>query len=189
MTPQRTLAISLMLALCSSGAMAQDWQKEISLALGSKDLRDKGWQPHDEQDAIGVLMDFRKQEWPVSLTLDLFGAGKEVKQTGSRYEATTGEAHLGLRRRLLGYEADFSPYLGGGLALMTAEEKISSGTNLIRSDVRKTGYWVGAGLDYRLTSRLSLGLDWRYSSADARMLQKERDLGGEMFSVRLGYRW
>lgn len=178
------IAVSVM----ATNAQAENWTGHTSLLLGSKPITEKDWAKNDEHGAIAVLTDFRKENWPVSIALDLYGTGSERKSSGDTYETYTAEAHLGLRK-VFEAGAGFQPYVGGGIALINAEEK-SDIDNATRSEEdATTSYWVGTGAYYALNSSVTVGADIRYVGGEVTLYDQDIDLSGMSTGLTLGYHW
>ncbi|MCR9185413.1 MAG: porin family protein [Halieaceae bacterium] len=177
---QRTALAVLILGYSTVG-MAQDWSSSIALALGQKQLKSRDWEQADEQDSIGLIMDFQRNNLPFSIAVDVLASGVDKSGSADPYEGYTAELHLGLRRSLALGNSGFQVYGGAGMALGHAEIEL---TNPLRSgDGRGVGYWAGAGLRYEISSRFSLGADLRQSAIDI----NGTATGGRQFSFTFIY--
>ncbi|MGB0865609.1 MAG: hypothetical protein ACPGSC_03825 [Granulosicoccaceae bacterium] len=174
-----------------SAAQLESWRSHIGLYLGSKQLEERDWSPHDRHDSVGMLLDFQHQQWPLAMAVDLFGTGKTEDDADSRRESCTAEAHLGLRKVFEFSEADclLRPYLGGGLALGSAEQTMKEDGVTSKADNTGRGFWVGTGAYVSVSPKLLLGLDLRYSQTELRLSGDEREAGGLLSTVGLAYIW
>jgi len=137
----------------------------LSGYLGHKTLDEGDWQSLDSQTAIGVLFDIRKQSWPVSIVYNVVGSGDVDKSGSLETEGYTLEHRIGIRKT---YDSEkIHRYYGGGIALVEAEIKNKdNGITTSEDDDSATGYWLGAGLYYDVTSQFILGFDVTYTNAD-----------------------
>jgi len=189
-------AISSVLLLSLSAVQAGETQPgdqytgNISGYLGQKTLDDNDWSPLDKQGSLGVIFDFKKESWPVSIVVDLMVSG-DIEENGLlKDEAGTLETHLGARKIFELSNSSFQPYIGGGVSLVTAsmEHKIN-GNRISKSDDSATGYWVGTGMYYAVNNSFNLGFDVRYSQADVTLFDVERKAGGMHTGITAGYHW
>ena len=170
-------------------AQADDWTGNVSAYLGHKSVDDDDWPSLDSQRSVGVISDFRKQSWPVSIAADLIFAG-DVHKNGEREDTGgTMEMHLGARKVFTLNNSSLSPYVGGGVAIVAAslEREIAGVT--VDDDETALGVWIGAGAYYAVTPHFILGLDVRYSKAEATLFDIDRKTGGMNVGLTLGYHW
>ena len=77
------LGMVLALSLMVSAAYAEAPSNNINFFIGQKTLDSDDWAlGYDEQGEIGLLCDFRGQDWPVSLAIELLGSAKEETFNG-----------------------------------------------------------------------------------------------------------
>lgn len=186
MTPVTALLITL---LAAGGAQAETWTGHSSLMLGSKQIREHDWAKDDEHGAIALLTDFRQENWPVSIAVDLVGTGSEEKIAGNKHETYTAEIHVGVRKVFDFEDCRIHPYFGGGLALINGEQKDRvSGIN--RSDEDSTtGGWIGVGAYVDVTPSFTLGLDVRHSRGEVTLFDRDVDTSGTLAGITAGYHW
>ncbi|RMF16846.1 MAG: hypothetical protein D6758_07255 [Gammaproteobacteria bacterium] len=182
-------AVAATLLLSLTAAQAGDWSGNVSGMLGQKSLDDKDWPDADKQSSIGMLLDFKRTDWPVSIAIDLMGTGDENKHGADKDEAYTAEMNIGLRKIFTVDGTSLRPYVGGGFASIYAESKSSTGGTTTTYDDTASGGWVGAGAYYDLTPKFHLGLDARYSRAEVRLNGEDREAGGTNLAVSAGYHW
>lgn len=186
----RLMTTAWLMAACATPALADNdgWDTRIGLLLGQKTYSEDSWKPHDEHGAVGLQMDFRPGTQPFTVAVDLFGLGQEHNNGAQKDETLMAEAHLGLRYFPV-LDNAFSPYLGAGLALVSAEEtRFVSGRNETADDTG-TGVWLGTGVTYDLGDRVYIGADLRYSCAKVELDNDTRKTGGVMSSMGLGVHW
>lgn len=183
-------------ALCAAvGAKAdtneEGWTGQVGAVLGRKSLNSDDWPQLDKHGSVGMLLDFRRQHWPVSIAVDLFGTGDGSSRVDGKRDSYTAEAHLGLRKVFTFSDPSchLRPYVGGGLSLAFAELKDGSGEATKTEEDTGTGYWLGAGGYYDVNPSLSLVADVRYSEADLELFDASLDSGGVNLSLGAVYRW
>ena len=135
-----------------------------------------------------MLVDFKQQDWPVSIALDFLGSYDEVTEIGVNFEGTTSEFDVGVRKIWDASGSSIRPYIGGGLAFINAEIK-AIGFNTVSQDDSGTGIWFCGGVYWTLGQHFNLGLDLRYSQADVTLYGVEGEAGGTHAGIILGYHW
>ncbi len=187
--PINTSALLITALLSSAAAQAENWTGHSSLLLGSKQIEEAHWAKDDEHGAIGVIIDFRKEGWPVSIAVDLFGTGSERTVAGDKHETYTAEAHLGIRKVFDITDCRIHPYVGGGIAISNVEQQDRiEGVTRSHSDGDSSG-WAGAGAYIEVSPRFTLGVDLRYSEAKVRLLDNAVDASGTLAGFTAGYHW
>ena len=182
-------ATSTLLLLSLSVAHADEWTGNVSGFLGHKSVDDKDWSGLDSQGAIGVISDFRKQSWPVSIAIDAFISGTEDKSDGQKKLAGTFETHLGVRKIFTMENSTFRPYVGGGVALVGASVENKSNGVTVDDDDTVYGYWAGVGTYIKITPSFNIGVDVRYSKAEVTLFDTDRDTDGLQAGITAGYHW
>jgi len=180
------LAVALMLLFVSTNANA--WTGNANAFLGQKTLDQDDWEPADKQAEFGVLVDFKQNQWPVSIAIDLLASVDEVTVLGVNLEASTTELDVGVRKIWEVEGSSIRPYIGGGIAFVGAEIKETSFTSLTFSD-NGTGIWLNGGIYWTLGQSFNLGLDLRYTQADVTFFGEDVKAGGTHAGIILGYHW
>ncbi len=183
---KNVLAVVLMLFFASANANA--WTGNVNAFLGQKTLEEDDWAPLDKQAEFGVLVDFKQPDWPVSIALDFLGSYDEAIALGFNFEGTTSEFDVGVRKIWDVSGSTIRPYIGGGLAFINAELKITTYPT-ITDDDNGTGIWFGGGVYWALGPHFNLGFDLRYSKADVTVYDVDVEAGGTHAGVTLGYHW
>ena len=115
------------------------------------------------------------------------------------------ELDLGVRKPFRS-DSRFQPYFGGGIAWiqLDARQTVSGNlggpgldfTDTILDDSDSAfGFWAGVGIMARWDSGFSLGVDLRYSSAEARLTPVgepgtiDFEAGGSHLGMTAGYVW
>lgn len=160
----------------------------VNILLGQKTLDDNDWEPIEKQPAFGILVDFRMEDWPVNIAVDLLGSKDDDTISGTDVEGSTTEIDLGVRWI---YEelGQIKPYVGGGLALLSAEVKADAGPVSVSDDDSTVGFWLNGGVYYTFAEHFNVGLDLRYSQGDVDLMGTSADAGGFTAGLLLGYHW
>jgi opacity protein-like surface antigen len=206
---QLVLALALMVGLCASPALASG---DANLLFGQKSLsgvyHEGSGVDGQSQMGVAVSIDF---QWPVMLAVDLLTSSKDnmvvvEAQNPLQFwtDVQTTEVDVGVRKF---WERDkLRPYIGGGLAYVELDAlQIESGdfgvpgseySDVIVDDSDSAvGFWVNAGLLYRVGRYINIGIDVRFSDADADLMPNNvdstltLDSGGTHYGILFGYHW
>jgi opacity protein-like surface antigen len=184
------LLTSLSLAHADDAKGSNNFTGNISGYIGQKSLDDNDWDKLDRQGSLGVIFDFKKQSWPVSIALDVFASGDEDTDGGIKTDGGTLETDIGVRKIFELSGSSIRPYIGGGIAIIGATVENSSGGSITsKDDDTATGAWIGGGMYYAATESLNIGLDLRYSEAEVTLFDEDREAGGFRTGVTVGYHW
>jgi opacity protein-like surface antigen len=189
----KKIVLAALLMSSIFNAHAYGWTGNLNVFLGQKALDEEDFEPLDEQTQFGLLLDFKKENWPVSFAIDYLSSSDDITENdpftglGMAIEVSTTELDVGLRKIFDGSESRLKPYIGGGIALIDVEIEASvmgflSGT--VEDDA--TGYWLNGGVYWTLGEGFNIGVDLRYSSAD---VEGELDIGGTHLGLILGIHW
>jgi len=154
----------------------------VSLFYGSKSLDDVSWQPVEDQQEIGFMLDFQFSDLPLSVAFDYLASDDTGVFEGDTYKGETTELHLGIRQ-YIDEGKTLVPYIGGGVAAV--EGKYSGRGRLERDEA--TGIWVGIGFNWMLSKEFHIGADFRFSSAELTLFNKEVDGGGVHLGATAGF--
>ncbi len=188
------LAAFLMVFLVAGGMSAQAndgfaWAGTADMFLGVKSLGKDDWSPANEHYEIGLLTDFHKMYWPAAIAVDLLYSTGEGSFEVFDFEATTMELDIGVRKRW-DWLYRSCPYLGGGLALIQADGSAESGgVSYLDGNGSGVGFWLNAGLRWKLGDSYNVGLDLRYSSAEVKDVFSSVDAGGLHGGLIFGMAW
>lgn len=172
-------------------AQAQESTGNVNVFLGTKSLDDEDWAPVEDQSEAGIEFDFRETSWPVNWVLGLRRSESDetfVDPVFGPVAATgrTTEFSFGVRK-IWDQGPIVSPYLGGGLALVNAEfEATVSGASGSDSD-SSVGLWLGGGVYFTLADHFNIGIDLRFSAAQATLFGVEGEAGGRHLGLLVGY--
>lgn len=184
------LLAGLATGIAGTASADGDWTGHASLMIGQTYLDDGKWGALDRPEAYGLEIDFRNRRWPVNIAIDLVGSSKEedslVPGTGRviRQSADISELDLGIRK-IWDEFAFFHPFVGGGIALVSAERQ-SLG---IEYDGDSAGFWVDAGVHLAVTTHFNVGADFRYSWSEVDLGPERLSTGGLTAAALVGFRW
>ncbi|MFW2438048.1 MAG: outer membrane protein [Arenicellales bacterium] len=188
-TALSTLLFMAMPAAHADDTQAGGWTGNISGYVGHKSVDDDDWPNLNSQRSAGVISDFRKQSWPVSIAADLISAA-EVHEDGANEDTGgTMELHLGARKIFTLENTSFRPYVGGGLAIISASLENENAGVTVDDEDTAFGAWIGAGTYYAVTPSFNLGMDVRYTKAEVTLFDQDREAGGLNVGITAGYHW
>lgn len=187
----RTLLLTALIVciLCPLTASGQ-WTGDAKLFFGAKMLDKDDWEPVEEHAELGLMFDFGQEQWPFNIAIDVLGSVADDTENiygyYYDYEVETSELNLGIRKA---WGDVLRPYLGGGIAFITAKYETSALGVKISEDDNGVGYWINGGLMLTLANTFDLGLDLRYSDADVTLLGYDVEAGGTHAGIFLGLHW
>lgn len=191
MTARQACLVLLCTALGATSAAAS-WNGDLNLLAGGKRLNESDWEPTHRHGELGLQTNWNNTEWPVSLAADFLfsGSSREPINRGgfTEQDARTSEMDLGVRK-IWRTESKARPYIGGGLAVMSAEIERRNAFFSVEDHDDAVGLWLGGGIYWTLTRALNLGLDAKLSGARVRLFGADRNAGGLHLGLLLGYHW
>lgn len=183
----------LFVAVSPVAVKASGWTGNVNLKAGAKALDEDDWEPLEDQNEIGADVDFRMVDWPVSVTVALYGSAQKKEISGMDVEGKTGELRIGIKKI---WEPDPSmrPFVGGGIAFISAEnewvnEYLSPLQLKVSDDDQGTGLWVSGGVFWTIKECFNLGFELGLSSVDVTLFNQEKKAGGAHAALLLGYHW
>ena len=192
---KKLIALTIVLSLNASIVAASEYSGNVNLYLGNNSLSSDGWGKGKSQGSVGIMSDFKKSDWPVSLVLDVFISGSgdftedKSKDKEDKLNATTAELHLGVRKIWAISNSNFNPYIGGGLTVASGSlDRNIDGAKKSDSD-NAIGAWLGTGVYWRPMDNFNVGIDLRYSKADMKLHGDSINAGGVRTGLFLGYHW
>jgi hypothetical protein len=187
-TVVRNNLFGVMLMLLVLNAQANAYTGNVNFFLGQKSLDSDDWRPLEDQGEFGVLVDFKQSHWPVSVAIDILVSADEATELGIRFEGITSEINGGVRKIWEVSGSSIRPYIGGGLALVSADLEASAFTT-VSDDDNSIGIWLNGGIYWTLGKSFNLGLDIRYSQAEVTIVGVDVEAGGTHAGLILGYHW
>ncbi|MCP4632169.1 MAG: hypothetical protein GY855_04530, partial [candidate division Zixibacteria bacterium] len=165
-------------------AGCEEWTGNAGFLVGTKQLDDDDWEPIDKHDELGIMVDFSKKKWPVSIAIDVFRSSDEDNFLGISVEGSTSELCLGIRKTW-GTDNSIRPFLGAGLAIISAEFELE----WLDDDDSAVGIWLGGGVYWTLNKECNLGLVVRYSDAEVTLFNVDGEAGGTHLGLIWGLHW
>lgn len=181
-----TLVAFAIPTLVNAADQSSEWNTSMKVGLGAKSMADSRLS-YDEQDSVGLWLNFKPADANYSLSIAAFGSGNDYEKRQT--EEFTSELHLGAK-----YHLDigaFKPYLGAGVSFGFVERTTYNSNSKTMSDDTATGYYWAAGFDYEISSSYSLGIDFRQSEYDVDLHDDltSVDAGSKQVSITLGYKF
>ena len=184
------IAVSILI----SNAYADGPSNNINFFLGQKQLNSDDWEPYEEQGEFGILCDFRGADWPVSIAVEILGSAKEETEGGVDITGSTTELCIGVKKIWEDQGTPIRPFIGMGLASITAEVEAEYLGDTASSDATGLGYYISGGVYFTVGDHLNLGVLARYSYASVSVedyddYEYDIDAGGTHVGVFVGYHW
>lgn len=201
-------ALALLPGLAFAGGNA-------NFVLAGRGVDERFWAPTEDHGTFGVTVDFGKKSWPVNIALGLHGSAASEDRVrpidlgfGDRLPdlsilpnlpdlaildteivSTISEFSAGVLWRPRG-ESSFLPYVGGGIALVTAEKEFRLGRVSLTEDDGSGGLYVNGGVAWRIGKHFNIGLDGRFvAGTDIQIFDEKGDADYFQVGVLLGYGW
>lgn len=183
------IALLLLSGLPFANTWASDWSGNLNFMLGGKHLEENDWEPLERHGEFGVLVDFKRREWPVSIAIDMLGSADEETILGVDLEARTSELDLGVRKVWEVPNQPIRPFIGGGVAFIGAELEGREGFVTVSDSDNGVGLWLAGGVYWTIGRHFNLGLELRHSRAEVTLYGVDVEAGGDHAGVLLGYHW
>jgi hypothetical protein len=140
---------------------------------------------------IGLKLDYKKRDWPVSIAFDILSSYDTALDTSSNppieFTGNTLEKNVGVRFGSK-VSSSLNVFAGGGVSFINATFKgVKSGVTISDSD-SAVGNWFELGICLA-SENLNAGIDVIKSSADVNMYGVNGDAGGLHFGLLFGFRW
>ena len=170
-------------------AGSNDFTGNINLRLGSKSLDEDDWGPVEDQTEFGLEVDFRGQDWPVSIAMGISTSSDEGDYDGMDIEGETDEFYIGAKKIWESESSIVRPFIAGGICLIRGEFEGSYWGESVSDDDSSLGIWIGGGLYWTLGESFNIGLDLKYSDAEINLYDVDGNAGGIHFAALFGYHW
>jgi len=190
------VAISILLAVLDppqAWSATDDWTGNLNFSVGGKVLDKGDWEPVDEQAELGINVDFRSRSWPISIAVGLRASTDEeddvvVQGVILDSEGSTKELRVGLCK-IWEPTTSMRPFLGGGLAAISAEIERSALGLTERDHDAGTGLWLNGGIYWTFGAGVNLGFEVGYSQARISLFGEKSDAGGTHAGLLMGFTW
>jgi hypothetical protein len=190
------LAALALTALLGSTPAAARYHGNVNVFAGEKFLDSHDWEPVDQQPEFGIMLAFGIEHAPVHFAMDVLYAGADDVVDSpflGPVSVTASSREYGLGVRKVWEPGSIRPFLGAGGCMIAVDlDYDAPGFHPHYAD-NAYGLWIDAGFLWRLAGHLNLGLDVRYSHADARFtrngLPVDIAAGGAHAGLLVGYGW
>jgi hypothetical protein len=169
----------------------------INVLIGQREQDESFSDTEDiqEQDMLGLMMDWGAEGWPVNIALDIVSGSADSNDNdfNINVDGSTLAIDGGVRWYFL-KDRSWEPYVGGGVSYISAEVDTDGESNDIEFDDSTVGYWLNGGIKWVIGEHFNLGGDIRWEKAELDVeddLNNPQDIeaGGLGYAVLLGYRW
>jgi hypothetical protein len=184
----KKIVLAIIVSIFAISAHAEEFTGNVNFLLGQKSLESDDWGELDSQLAFAVLVDFKQEQWPISIALDFLGSYDERTEMGVDIEGTTSEFDAGVRKIWAVSDGTIKPYIGGGIAFINAELKAIDFFT-VSDDDNGVGFWLNGGIYWTLNQHFNLGFDLRYSDAEVTLFGVDGEAGGTTAGIMVGYHW
>jgi opacity protein-like surface antigen len=166
-----TLASVVFLAACAStGSQVQGppsgeyRSSKLDLYLGGRALDESDWSPVEDQPVIGMEFVHEGHDSLVGFEVALFGSQKTKEDAVGAIDVTgsTGEISAGIRKTFLKDGSRFHPYIGGGVALISARFEGAVSGSSAKDDDTSGALYMHGGVDFDVSPSFMIGLDLRF---------------------------
>lgn len=177
--------ISLLLIglLATPAAFAAGTSGNLMASLGDKKLED-AWGDYDRQVTAAFSFDIRGSEWPINFVIEQNVSADYREEDDEDLLAITAETSIGVRTYFNQEKANVVPFLGAGVSYFDAgEERLDINGRTIDDDDGGSGYWIGAGVLWKVSGPFAIGASVRYSTGDVNLFGDKLDAGGTQVMV------
>lgn len=190
------LAAAAALAIVLTAPSAALAAGNVNFVVGPRSMQDDSWGELDTQGAVGIAVDFSPEDWPIHF---VFGAQVSAQEdnddddfffeddlTGVVGELSFGAVWLPSTR------STTRPYVGVGIARTAAAIDLDGEFGPDEDDDRDSdnswGYYVNAGVYWRLGARFNIGIDGRIlRGTDEVVFGVERSSNYSQVGLLLGF--
>ncbi len=159
----------------------------VNFFYGINNLDHDDWDPVEQQKELGILLDLKKKTWPISIAIDLFSSedSDDYVYQGYNFDADgeTQEICIGVRK-IWDY-SNGSPFIGGGLTRINAEQTASYGPISLSEDDSEFGIWLCGGMYWTIGEYFNIGVILRWSQAEV-SIGDDIKAGGIHFGATAG---
>src|SRR5262245_38327188 len=132
----------------------------VNALLGEKNL-DKDFSETENiqnQDMLGLMMDWGAEGWPINIALDVVDSSKDThdNQLDVKVDGSTLAIDGGIRWYFVKNRA-WEPYVGGGASYISGKVDTSGQNNDLEFDDSTLGYWLNGGIKWVMGEHFNLG--------------------------------
>lgn len=104
------------------------------------------------------------------------------------FDGETSELSFGVRK-IWDHFPKVRPFIGGGIALISAEIKVRGLGVRVSADDDAIGIWVGGGVYWTLAEHFNLGFNLRWSKAEVTLFNVDGEARGTHAGFLVGFHW
>lgn len=182
----------------------------INIFAGQKSLNNDDWSDEivdiSKQNEIGIKIDFKQKDWPVSIAIDYMYSKSDDSSSATivdpvfgtvsvseHAKGETSEMNLGVRK-IFDLPSPIKPFIGGGLSIVNAklDDKVSISGFGSASDSdtdNAAGFWIDGGVYATLAEHFNIGVELAYSQATVTLFDESMKAGGFHYGLLAGYHW
>ncbi|ANM30037.1 hypothetical protein ABI59_11335 [Acidobacteria bacterium Mor1] len=182
MLVRRLSIFCVLLALAAVPAAAGS---DFNIIYGTKSM-DDDFAPFDSQQSLMASLTLGDDNWPVYLAVDFLLSDDDSMDGSTVFtEGSTRELAFGARK--VWDHSRVRPFVGGGITRIEGEFRRE---NLIVDDAA-LGFWLDAGVFWRIGDSFNLGIEGRMSRAKVEIGPdgSEVEAGGESVGLLVGFGW
>lgn len=184
------IIVVFIIGITGSDAFAQNnWTGHVNGFIGMKNLDDNDWEPLEEQFEFGLDIDFKQHDWPVNAVVGYWYSSDDDTVQGIDLDANSSELYAGVRKIFDLTGSQLQPFVGGGLAFVSAELEGALLGVKVSDDDTAFGGWIEGGAYLPVTENFHIGFDIRYSKAEVTLYGIDAEAGGLHYGVLAGYHW
>lgn len=192
---QAVVLVLILVALVPASALAGG---NANFTIGERSLGNE-WGSLDGQLMLGATVDWGPDDWPVHFAWGLNGSADSQEEYYGNAEISAAFAELSFGALWLPIRnKSVRPYIGAGIASVSAVYETDFYSGFTRDvDDQDFGYYLNAGVYWRLGPRFNLGADLRYGwgtefdlSFESKFEEQFKVEGDYLaFSLLLGFGW
>jgi opacity protein-like surface antigen len=197
-----------------ASAQTEEFSGNINIFAGQKSLNSDDWSDElldiSKQNEIGIMIDFKQKDWPISIAIDYrfskaddSGSGSFVDPFAGNVTASedvkgeTSELNLGVRK-IFDLPSPIRPFIGGGISFVTAKQSVDqSGSSSVFGSFSDSfsdsdsavGGWIDGGVYATLAEHFNIGVELAYTQATVTLFDESTDAGGFHYGLLAGYHW
>jgi hypothetical protein len=162
----------------------------LNAVFGYRTLDTEVWEPMDGHQAIGFDYEHALKAFHVTMGLHISASSDEDREGSLNYAMNIAELSVGLKK-LWKAGARMRPYLGGGISwVWNAHFEIDPIRPEYVINDSSAGYFLNAGVLWRVRSRCNVGVDVRVlRGANVTFTQRGGSLDYEQVGILAGFNW
>jgi hypothetical protein len=168
-----------------------------NFTFGVRGLDKDFWGGLDNQGVFGVTVDFGKEAWPIHLEVGAAGSGATDKMRDPFLPAVqidvtggVGEVTFGVNKTWKPASGSYRPYIGGGVASVSAKTTIETTQGDVDEDDSSFGVYFHGGVFWRIGTRFNLGVDGRLmGGTKITLFDNKGDANYGQVALLLGWGW